>query len=474
MKADTLADTSAMPDRWSLESSRDSVVSPTRVARARIDRFLFWLIAVAMFSGGLASPPLLAFGLLTAVAATIVRWQYGAMLLREPLFWLAAGLAAWVGLRAWMNLAPDGSLPGDAGAVWDHIRYTAVFPMVVGCWVAAFWHLRGRVLLLMCIGVLLYYMDSKAEIVRRLPIGDIPKGSYPELGLIAVTMAVLTFCFVPHFLRRLRSGAHRGDWLLVLLVAVACSASLTVFVFSQARSTWVSMAGLLLLALLVAGYLGCTRGDAVHRRRYLIGIGAVTLIVLTLGILLSDFIWWRLHSRDDMSALVAILDGRFGDQYEGSFAVRYRLLLQAFEDAMAHPWIGVGPAAIRETHQIDLVRGTWKGNYHSTYLNLVVALGIPWAILWVALHMVAVYRAVCRLLLVDRDVALGLGLLGASFVHFATLLFQVRIWSVQGSALYIILMSLVFAVLLRPEADASAAHVSGHAETCGDRSPAAT
>jgi hypothetical protein len=434
-----------------------------------MNRILFGVISVCVFGGGLASPPLLAVGILAAMVGTVARWQcVGALLSREPLFWLAVGLAGWVALRAWINLPAEGSLPGDPGAVWDHIRYTALVPMAVGCWVAAFWHLRQRVFLLICVGVLLYYLDNQAEIIQRLPIGGILKGSYPELGLIAVTIAALAAGFALHFRRQVQSDFRPGDWAQVLVLIAACFVSLTVFLLSQVRSAWLSMAALLLLLLVSAAYLGCTRGDAAHRRRYFIAVGVGTVLVLMVGFLLSDFIWWRLRSADDMSTLVAILDGRFGDEYEGSFAIRYRLLLQGLQDMMTHPWAGIGPAAIREAQQVSMVPGTWRGNYEITYLNMAVALGIPWAALWVLLHVVAVCRAAYRLMVFDRDIALGLGILCASFLHFTTLGFQVRLWSVQGSALYIILMSLVFAVLLRPKANASAARVSGSAATATD------
>lgn len=400
--------------------------------------------------GGLGSPPLFYLAFLLSVGG-VCAWPrvFIPFYVREPLAWLAVMLAAAVGVRAWMNLGAGG-FPGDSELVWDHIRYAAIVPLLIGGWLS-FFRYRWRLLLtLASVGVLFYYFRQNQEILSRLPIGDVKRGSYPELGLISVTATVL-FAGGGLYLWSdwRRSGGKRLGWQCALVWLTALVSAVLVLC-SQVRASWLSLIVFGIVSLVYIIARAVMRGSRDDRRRVLKIAAAVGVVAVLFGILLHDFVFWVLSRGDDLRSVPAMLTGQLDGNYTGSFATRYRLLVQGLRDISDHPLIGVGPAALRDMAQYAIgVNVDGKGNYHSTYINLAVAMGLPWALLWVGVHAVAIGRAGHELIVVRNERVLGFSLMGACFVHFFNLLFTVRIWSLEGSAAYVMLMSLVFAVILR-------------------------
>jgi len=405
-----------------------------------------------LFAGALWSPPLLYLAMLPAVAGLVVSLRPAAPAVREPLCWLIVGLVVWVGISGWLDLH-SAAKPGagkDPGMIWDHIRYSGVVPLVFGLWLSVWWHKGPHLLSVLYLGMLVYYVKLHDDIWARVPVGNWNHGSEPELGLIAATGGVLALGGAWR-LRRVRSDVlGRRVGAAGILAAVVFISSLVVLLFSQVRAAWLAVLGTTILVGAAAlWHRRARRGRAADRRAHIVRVLAGCALLVGALWMCSGYVWERISAGEDLQTVRAIVAGDFGPEYEGSFARRYRILRQGLSDVSAHGLLGVGPASVAGMLEEIAKPDRGQGNYHNTYMNLAVAMGIPWALLWVLVHLVAVVRA-CRCLYSQQgEIILAYTLAAANLVHFTALLFQVRIWSVSGSALYIILMTLVFGALMR-------------------------
>lgn len=414
------------------------------------------LVAVALlFGGGLWSPPLLYLSMVFALLGFLPSPRFAlASLSREPLAWLVALLAVWVALRGSLDLAFPVSpgIEADPRAIWHHVRYSGLVPLIFGFWLCAWWHRRLHLLAVFCLGLLVYFAESGHEILERVPFNGMRSGSVPELGFIAATGVVLTAgvalrTWYPR--RRLRKGLR---FALQVLAAGTAVISAGVLILSQARASWLSFAVALLVVAAITLYWWRANNPDESRRAIARPFMIITASVLLTLSISSGYIWERISHGEDLATVEALIAGEFGPHNEGSFARRYRIWQQGIEDLGEYPLWGIGPASVRGTLGDIAQPDAGEGNYHNTYLNLAVAMGVPWALLWVIVHLVAIVRAQHFLRMQERDPILAYMLVAAAIVHFGALAFEVRIWSVAGSAAYVILMTCVFAAVLRAQA----------------------
>lgn len=409
---------------------------------------------VLLMTLALRSPPALYLGLFLALAGLALAAERALpVLAREPLVWLVLLLFVWVFLRGWVDLATADArgMAPEPGAIWHHARYTPLLAFVFGLWLAAYWRYRNAIMLLVGAGTLIYVVRHWERMAHGLPGGEGAFSSaFGEAGVIAATTTFITAAVAVGIWRAGTGAGHR--LLRPTLVGLAiglCLFALATLIGAQARSAWLATLGALLVLGLAGGWYLVARADARQRRIALATAGG-GLCVVGLAVALS---WEVLSSRmaQDSETVAVLLSGDVEpeDVPGGSFGTRYHMLRQGLIDAGAHPWWGVGPASIR-----DMLHEAWgkplvgSGNYHSTWLNLLVAMGIPWTVLWIGAHVWALWRAVRALGGHGGDAVLAVGLVGAALAHFGTLSFQTRIWSAQGAALYLILMTLICAAVL--------------------------
>ena len=403
-----------------------------------------------IFALGLRSPTGMYVGtLLTIIALGLAIDRAGPVLVREPVFWLAVLLFVSVFLRGWVDLATaaERGFEPDPDGVWHHARYTPLFAVVFGLWLAAFWHRRHILLAIFGLGFVIYMAQNWDRLLYTLPGGERPFGSaFGEAGLMGGTLVFLLAAAAIGFWR----GTGRWRWLGLATAGGLALFAAGVFIAAQGRAVWLAMIGTLAVFAVAGAWYLYTRATPVQRRNALFAVGGSAVLA---GIALA--LWWDViagRMMRDSETIAVLLQGDVepDDVPGGSVGDRYRMYRQGIIDVANHPWWGVGPASVRDMlHEIWGKPRGGSGNYHSTWFNLPVAMGIPWALLWLGVHAWAVYRAARQLLVVDRDVVLGIAVIGAALVHFGTLTFQVRIWSTGGSALYLILMTIVIATFLR-------------------------
>ena len=431
-------------------------VDPT--LRQRIAGALGLAGIVLIFSLGLRSPTAMYTGMgLALIGLALAADRALPVLLREPLFWLVLVLFLWVLLRGWADLATADArgMEPDERAIWHHARFTPLLPLLFAFWVAVYWRHRYLLLLLTGVGSVIYISNSWDRLHAGLPGGEREFASaFGEAGLMAGTILFFTVAVLITLARGAQRLRPATRWTLIAATAVLALFNLFVFIGAQSRGAWLAMAvTLLLLGAGGAVYLW-RRADAAERRKALIasGVGAV---VVVLAIALSwEVVSNRLaHDHETIEVLLAG-DVEPDDIPRGSFGDRYRMFRQGLIDISENPVWGVGPASVRDMlHEIWGKGRVGSGNYHNTWLNLTVAMGIPWTLLWLGTHAWALGRAARELIRVDGDRIMASCLVGATLVSFGALAFQgARLWSVQGSTLYLVLVTLICAVLLRSTA----------------------
>lgn len=404
---------------------------------------------------GLRSPTGLYAGLfLVLVGIALAADRSLPVLLREPIVWAALVLFAWVFLRGWVDLATAETrgLEPDTRAIWHHARYTPLLPLVLGLWFAAWWRYRHLLLVLIGLSFVLYMSNDWQQLLSILPGGQREFASaFGEAGIMSATVLFLTGAAAISLARESNGYAPLPRWSLAIVAGAITIFAAFVLLASQSRAAWLAMLVVVLLFAAVGGRHFWKRADADRRKLALmIAGGAVVLLVAGLGAA-WDILAGRLAR--DAETIAILLAGEVSREElpTGSFADRYRMFRQALIDIDRNPLWGIGPASVRDMlHEIWGKPRGGSGNYHSAWLNLLVAMGIPWTLFWLGLHAWMIWRAARELIVVERDRLFAVALVGAALVHFGTLTFQAaRIWSVQGSALYLVLMTLIAAVLLR-------------------------
>jgi len=410
---------------------------------------------VLIFLLGLRSPTAMYLGMFLVLVALVVAADRALpVLLREPLFWLVLVLFAWVFLRGWVDLATAearGMEPDDR-AVWHHARFTPLLPLLFALWVAAWWRYRYILLLLIGLSMVAYMIDNWDRLLYGLPGGGRPFASaFGEAGIMAATVLFLVVAATIGCWRTGRNWHPGLRWSATALGVALAAFALFVFLAAQARAAWLAMLGTLaVFAVVGAWYLWRYAGP--RQRRLALAVSGGGLAVFIVAAIASwDILSNRLLQDTETIAVLLSGDVEQEDVPGGSFGDRYRMFRQGLIDIRENPLWGVGPGSVRDMlHEIWGKDRGGSGNYHSTWLNLLVAMGIPWTLLWVGTHVWAIARAARELIVTDREAFLAVALVGAAMVHFGTLTFQgARLWSVQGSALYLVLMTLVCAVLLR-------------------------
>lgn len=428
-------------------------------ARFRVACYLLLFGVGAMCLFGLRSPT--AFTLYTLViilAFALAPERTVKPLLREPLFWLALALFVAVFLRGWLDVsvAEAHGDPTRPDSIWDHARYGLLVPLLMGMGFALHWHYRYGLMLLIGLGFFIWVRYEWHAISGRWPWPDGAEidHSFSEGGLIALTifslaLAGLGAAFTEHVRqKRVRFGVH-----LVVSVAVTIS-TLLVVVVSHSRSAYVTAAFTLLVMAIAAGCYCWLRGDRRERRIVGASVGAGAVLVLLTSLLAADFLVDKLDRYQGV--VIDIVSGevfRSGipENVESGWE-RGNLVRQGLVDIGKRFWIGHGPSSVRymvdDRFGVEYVIGS--GDYHNTYINLAVAMGAPWALLWIAGHVWAIGRALRHVLVVERDLVMALAIFGMAVAHFANVSFQLRIWSgYNSSAIYLLLMMLVSAAVWR-------------------------
>lgn len=407
---------------------------------------------------GLRSPSVfylcLLFVLLAFALTADRNWR---PLAREPLIWIALLLFVAVFVRGWIDvaMAEARGLPVRPESVWHHARYGLFIPLLIGFWFAAHWRHRYTLLLLLGCGVFVWYGYEWESIAGRWPWPDGAEigHSFNEGALIAMVMfylalAVVAAAWTPEVRNsRLRIWLHVGGGSVVGL------ASLVVVVISHSRSAYLVMLFTLVVLIVAGGWHLCRHGDRQERRLAGMAIGGAALAVVVVFALAGEFILHRLDKYGDLAT--AFLTGRVWLEGvpEGARGwARVNLIRQGLLDIAERPWVGVGPVSVRDMvdTRFGITGSPGTGNYHNTYINLAVAMGLPWALLWIGAHVWAVWRALRHVLVVERDVVLALAISGMVVAHFGHLMVQVRIWSgFSASAIYLLVMIPVCAALWR-------------------------
>lgn len=290
----------------------------------------------------------------------------------EPFVWLAAAFVLYCLALA---LAPPAGPAGQWSSVLALLHpWLLVIP---AWWLGA---RLDRILWVLGIALAGFLVKSVYVLVEGDLWGLIAAGQRSGLGMSAIpfglysaTAALGLLLLAP----RLLAGRWRAA--RVLAWALALALSLEGLILSQSRNTWLAWL-LTTLPLLWWRYRGA-RGRAVAAAAALVAVLAVALVGAN-----RQAVETRLGAEWDTAR--AVLQGeleRVPSDPESSLGVRAHLYRYAVDLVGRRPWFGWGPASnralIRQHPNPVLHRWT---HLHSTYLEILVRLGLAGALFYAA------------------------------------------------------------------------------------------
>jgi len=374
-------------------------------------------------------------GMALVLTGTLVAFpEFWRDIRRQPLFWLALALAAYLGLRSAFAFQEFPELLDARNPKWrDFVQVLPLFALFLGWWFYRKpWHmpfLIATAILGILVGIAyggdwnrLLTGPSNHPEAWRFAFGYNPN----YLGLTAAAG------FISSLVWLLNPCATKWRWLLappVLLVL-----SFLVFA-SQSRSAWIG----LILSLLAMGLWSMltTKGHFFLRRKT-----EIAGIIFTGLLAVAATAFWI-----DGGAVVAnrpiptwtsvqqVLSSQQTDASNAVLAVAWRIgmWLDGIHAFLARPWLGWGPGAAGIIPQAGFIDEP-LAHFHNLYLEWLLAFGLVGLILAGACTWILLATAVeaSRRRLWSQQMAAGLLAVGVTTA--VVLFFSIRIGQAEGRA----------------------------------------
>jgi O-antigen ligase len=368
------AGSEALP-AWTPTSTRASgTMAFTAVGLAGLYLFaLFvWLSTTGAYIG-------LGLMLLAALGERSIR----AEALRDPLLRIALVMATYLLLHATFAVWTDAASLHDVSKTsWMWLKPLLIL-IVVAWWLQGNERRIGVALALACLGLALRIL-LRIETIGLTPFLNGARFGFglqiTLFGLFASTGLLGLLVLSPRVLKlpRTRPG-------LIFAALGWCAAVIVVgqgLIVSQTRNAWLAL--LLICPLMLAIILIRGRGIAPSRWKQ---IGSIGLLTLTLGVTVT-YNWKTIENRlfAEPIAWQALFDGDLDHMpATGSIGARFKLWELAVEKWRDRPVFGWGPSAsanlIRHSNEQEL---SHLVHFHSTYLEILVGLGLVGAGLFLA------------------------------------------------------------------------------------------
>ena len=301
------------------------------------------------------------------------------LLRRQPLFWLAVALTAYILVHTPLAVRDFPMLAQNTFPDWtDLLAISGLLSVIAGYWLARNLRLYPQLLAVTAVGIVIGLamgIEWQNLWVRGLGVrrdwGYVPE----QVGLLSA-MGFLG-CVVL-FLRRLADRRHTnvGRALRALPWFLAALAFAIVLYGTQTRATWIAAAALSLV------YLGWHLGISLRQRQGLrSGIAALCLLAISLAALVQIDGGERLERRmgggpDTVAALV-MLDREGVYRSNPSLGVRLNMWTEAMRAFTQRPILGWGIGAKVVTDaQAQLDVGWRQPQYHNLYVEFLLGLGL--------------------------------------------------------------------------------------------------
>lgn len=268
-----------------------------------------------------------------------------------------------------------------------------------------------------------------------------------QLGLIAATVFFGALAFFGPYVFQSRYNERLGRRALMgLICLVLAFVSLWLLIGSFSRSAWLgATAGAVVVA---GGWIAWVvrQGGAWH-----LPVKAASAVLILIGGVLflnMDEIGQRLQT--EAPTVQMLLSGEYEELPKSSFSARFFIWKEGLELISARPFVGWGGGSISElmveANEEGRLWSRW-GHFHNLYINLGIAVGTPFVLLWLGALAVIWVRGFQYYLREDPPVAWLLLFWGVMFAVAS--LFQVRMYTTQDSAFFALFTGLAFAGYLK-------------------------
>jgi O-antigen ligase len=289
--------------------------------------------------------------------------------LRAPApFWILVGYTVWASLSAWASPFPA----SESQDLWERLKLVAVFFIALNVLRTSRQVYVYVGLLLLCFilfpvrGALVNYIGGYTIFGRAL--WNYVYSNPNDLAALCLVAMGLTLSLAT---ARATSGSIR-------LGAVAAGGMLVaVVLLTQSRGGFIG---------LVAGFgLGAVSFLRTRRGGVLVGL----VLVAVVSVALPGAVWERLSGISKLTSSDTIAQA---DQ-EGSAEQRWQIQKTAVRIFSDNWLLGVGPGAYKAANALYAPEIGFKDT-HNTYLNVAAETGLPGLLLWIALVMSVLIRAV--------------------------------------------------------------------------------
>lgn len=416
-----------------------------------------WTLWVFAFSLTLSSAGIsLAYGMALAFMV-VTHQQFVRVVYRSPMLGLLLLLTCYAGIQG-LVLGPILNVfPYHGETIWHVIR-TVGLPVLVLGWVTYCVRPPIRILLLVafvgfCVALLRDILGAEwHEIFDRSRLRLLRSPN--ELGLyggVIVLASLLLFVQpVRDQLQTLKRWDQKGV-LLLLCMTAPLSAAFGVFlsVSAASRAAWLgTVASLLVLSLSAAWMLRRHEGNLSSLSWFGIGFLVFTLIVAFAS---ADTV--RTRWMQEADTITALMEGQWDDLPRGSVSERVAIWRDGFARLQERPVFGWGGGAlvplIENAAENDYIK-EGRGHYHNLYLQLALALGVPAMFVWLwVLICITITAYVYRIRDEGRDIGLAIFYVSWFALFMIASLFQVRMHSTYGAALFVFFNAIMLGDYLR-------------------------
>lgn len=357
---------------------------------------------------------------------------------RQPVFWLAVALTAYILARSLLALQVYPELDESHNPHWsDLLKVTGLAALPLGWWLYRYPRHVPAILATALAGLLTgaAFAGDWNQILAANFGSRVVWGYSPNyLGTVsgAASLGLLSWLVLGT-----KPGARRWAWFIGLPLLIITAFFLYT---SQSREAWVALPiGLLTLFGAVLKYCHSRRRCSVALASLVGALAAIALAVFAFdgGVLLLK------RMTNEWHTMVAALSGQLDAVVAagGSTGLRVEMWLAGLEAATVKPLFGWGPGAGMIVLQGEFADMRF-GHFHNLYIELLVSLGV------VGLGLTAI-TIICFMRAARRASRLGLwpdalsvGVLAVTAFTAVTVLFAIRIGQTEGRASLTLLTAL--------------------------------
>lgn len=345
------------------------------------------LFAAALLAGAHWYGFLGAMGVL-ALATLLDVHRSWLQLRRQPLFWLAVALTAYILVHTPLAVREFPVLAQNTFPDWtDLLAISGLLSVIAGYWLARHLHLYPRLLAVTAVGIAI----GLAMGIEWQNLWDRGLGVRRDWGYVPEQVGLLSAmgflgCVVL-FLRWLadRQQPRNSRVLRALPWFLAALAFAIVLYGTQTRATWIAAAVLALL------YIGWHLLVSLRQRQGLrSGIAALCVLAIGLAALVQldggERLERRLGGGPDTVAALVMLDREGVYRSNPSLGVRLNMWTEAMRAFTQRPVLGWGIGAkVVTDSQAQLDVGWRQPQYHNLYLEFLLGLGLAGFLLFTAI-----------------------------------------------------------------------------------------